>query len=187
MKEIFTTKEVSDILKISVSTVTRFLKNSKIHGFRHSPDSYWKVTRKELIKYMQEHNIPMEFLNGDKIKILIVDDEKDVVRTLIKILSKNEKYQIESADSGFIAGSKLEVFKPDIIILDIFLGDIDGRDFSKFIRNHPELSESKVIGMSGKLDKNEIKELLKKGFDEFLSKPFKIESLIDAVKKAAGK
>ncbi len=98
-----------------------------------------------------------------------------------------EKYQIESADSGFIAGSKLEVFKPDIVILDIFPGDIDGRDFLKFIRNHPELSESKVIGMSGKLDKYEIKELLEKGFDKFLSKPFNLESLIDAVKKAAGK
>ena len=66
---------------------------------------------------MKEHDIPMEFLNGEKIKILVIDDEKIVTRSIERIFHTDERFMLETANSGFSAGAKLEKFKPDIIIL----------------------------------------------------------------------
>ena len=63
------------------------------------------------------------------------------------------------------------------MILDIFLGDIDGREFFKHIREHDELDRIKVIGISGKLNKSEVEKTLEMGFDDFLQKPFEMGEL----------
>ena len=141
----------------------------------------WKVTKKELIRYMKEHDIPMEFLNGEKIKILVIDDEKIVTRSIERIFHTDERFMLETANSGFSAGAKLEKFKPDIIILDIFLNDMDGREFFSHIRNHSELHDTKVIGISGRIDGEEIQSMINRGFTAFLKKPYKIDELKETI------
>ena len=180
-KNVFTVTEVSKIIKISTVTVQRLLKNKKIKGFRPSENAHWKISRKELIKYMKEYNIPFEFLQSEKIKILVIDDEVNVTRMIKKTLKDIDKFKIETANSGFIAGTKLESFKPDVIVLDIFLGDMDGRDFFDHIQHHPELNNTKVIGITGILDQNEIQPLLDKGFSTFLLKPFTMNLLKETI------
>ncbi|MFC1563599.1 response regulator [candidate division KSB1 bacterium] len=187
MKEIFTIPEIAKLLDVSRHAVYKWVKKGYLTAFQPARNADWKVTRKELVRYIKDNNIPMEFLPENKIKILIVDDEKFVVRTIKMALSNSDQYQIESANSGFIAGAKLESFKPDLVILDIFLGDVDGREFFNHIRDHSELSKTKVIGISGKLANDEIKELLDKGFDDFISKPFKLDTLKNIVKEVTGK
>ncbi|MFC1490098.1 response regulator [Candidatus Latescibacterota bacterium] len=185
-KMMFTAMEVAKILCVSLPTVNRLLNSGELKGFRPSKNANWKVTQKELVKYMQEHEIPMEFLNGEKIKVLIVDDEK-YITTLVERAYKNlDGYLVESANSGFSAGAKLESFKPDVVILDIYLEDMDGREFFKHIRKDTALNKIKVIGISGKVTDSDIKPMLDLGFDDFLAKPFKIEKLIETVSKSLG-
>ena len=120
-KEVFTVTEISKIFNISTVTVHRLLKNNKLKGFRTSESAHWKIPRKELIRYMKKHNIPLEFLGYKKIKILVVDDEVSLTRMIEKTFQNIDKFQIETANSGFIDGAKLESFKPDVVVLDIFL------------------------------------------------------------------
>lgn len=156
-------------------------------SYRPAINAAWKVTRKEVLRYMKEHDIPMEFLNGDKIKILVVDDEVSLTQLIKKSLQNTKIFQIETANSGFIAGAKLESFKPDFVVLDIFLGDMDGREFFDHIQDHPELNKVRVIGITGKLSQDEIQPLLDKGFSAFLQKPFNMnilkETILDVVEK----
>ncbi len=183
IKDVFTIPEIADICRLSRQTVHNWIKKGYLKGFRPAKNAVWKVTRKELVSHMKEHDIPIEFLKDEKIKILIVDDE-DYAAELMKELLRDEKgYCIDSAKSGFSAGSKLEIFRPDVVILDIFLGDIDGRELFKHINEHPELNQIKVIGISGKLGNKEIQQLYDLGFKAFLHKPFKKKDLIETISK----
>ncbi|MFC1541473.1 response regulator [Candidatus Latescibacterota bacterium] len=185
-KEIYTAMEVAKILRLSLPTINRLLKSGELKGFRSSKNANWKITEKELVKYFKDHDIPMEFLYGYKVKVLIVDDEIFITQLVEDTFREKEKFLIESANSGFMAGIKLESFKPDVVILDIFLNDMDGREFFKHIRENPELNKTKVIGISGKIAEDEIKPMLDLGFDYFLAKPFTTDTLIETVLKAVG-
>ncbi len=180
-KEIFTAPEIAKICRVSRQTVFFWIKKGYINAYRPAKNAVWKVTKKELIRYMKEHDIPMEFLNSDKTKILIVDDEVSLTRMIEETFQNIDKFQIETANSGFIAGAKLESFKPDVVVLDIFLGDMDGREFFDHIQDHPELNKVKVIGITGKLSQDEIQPLLDKGFSAFLQKPFNMNKLKETI------
>ncbi len=180
-KDIFTVSEIAKIFKISTITVNRLLNNNRLKGFRPSEKANWKVTRKNLIQYMDENDIPMEFLSGNKTKILVVDDEVSLTRMIERTFQDIDKFQVETANSGFIAGAKLESFKPDVVVLDIFLGDMDGREFFDHIQDHPELNKVRIIGITGKLSQDEIQPLLDNGFSAFLLKPFKMNKLKETI------
>ena len=177
IKDVFTSGEVADICRASLQTVNRWLNARELKGYRPTKNADWRITRKELMIFMKDNGIPLEFITGDKIKVLIVDDEIRLLKAIVRAFRDEERFQIEIAHSGFSAGAKIEQFKPDVVILDIYLGDIDGREFLKYIREHPELSNTKVIGISGVFDFDEMKLTLDLGFNEFLQKPFEMEKL----------
>jgi len=182
-KDVFTADEVAIICRTSRGTVNRWLNSGELKGYRPTKNADWRVTRKELTKFMKENGFPLEFINENKIKILIVDDDENVTTAMVKAFKYEEHFQFEVANSGFSAGAKLESFKPDVVILDIFLGDMDGREFLKYIRKRPEFKGIKVIGISGMLNTDEISPLLDLGFAEFLQKPFGMEELRETILK----
>jgi len=182
-KDVFSTTEVSKICRVSRMTVNRWLKDGNLKGYKPTSRSHWKVTKRELMKFMMSNNIPMDLLKIGKVKILVVDDEIDITSLISKTLEKERNFEIDIANSGFKAGTKLAEFKPDIVILDIVLEDMDGREFFEYIKKHPELDGTKVIGISGKIDFSEEQSLLDLGFNAFIRKPFKIKKLKDTVFK----
>jgi len=162
-------------------TVNRWLKNGDLKGYKFTSRSNWRVSKKELLTFMLSNNIPMDLLKTGKTKILIIDDEKDITSIISKVLEKEKTFETDIANSGFHAGIKLTEFKPDVVILDIILDDIDGKEFFKRIKQGPELSNIKVIGISGKIDLSEEQSLINLGFDAFIRKPFKISKIKEKI------
>jgi len=183
MKDVFTTTEVAKICRASRVTVDRWLNSGDLKGYRPTPNSNWRVTKKELVRFMFSNNIPMDLLKTDRVKILIVDDEVVITSFISRKLKKERNFEIDVANSGFKAGVKLTEFKPDIVILDIVLGDMDGREFFEHIKENPELSGTKVIGISGKIDPSEEQSLLEQGFSAFIRKPFNTKALKEIIFK----
>jgi CheY-like chemotaxis protein len=88
------------------------------------------------------------------------------------------------AKGGFAAGLTAEKFRPHVILLDMHLSDIDGREVAKAVKGNPDLQLTKVIAMSGKMTDEEAKGILGSGFDGFLKKPFHVRQVIEAVEDA---
>jgi len=82
-------------------------------------------------------------------RVLIVDDDVRLASTMGQSLRSVEKFDVQVAHSGFQAGAILPTFQPDIAIVDISLGDIDGREVCAFIRNHDRLRNTKIIACPG--------------------------------------
>jgi CheY-like chemotaxis protein len=117
-------------------------------------------------------------------RILIVDDEADIVEVLEKILEDEAKYEVEVAKSGFAAGITAEKFRPHVILLDMHLTDVDGTEVAKQVKSNSDLQLTKVIAMSGRMTETESKGLLAGPFDGFLRKPFHVRQVIEAIEDA---
>ena len=77
-----------------------------------------------------------------------------------------------------------EKFRPHVILLDMHLRDIDGREVAKQVKSNSDLQLTKVIAMSGKISDEEAKALTAFGFDGFLRKPFHVRQVIEAIEDA---
>mgnify|MGYP000748823158 FL=1 len=182
-KSVFTTGEVAEICKLSQQTIIRCFDSGQLEGFRVPGSKFRRIPRDKLIKFMKEHNIPMDALESDKIKVLIVDDDPDIVELFVDALSRDGRFEIRTASTGFDAGVEADRFRPDLIVLDYMLPDINGNVVCKTIRESEELRKIRILIISGVVNKSEIDELLKAGADDFIRKPFNINTVIDRIVK----
>ncbi len=178
MKTVFTTGEVAEICKISQQTVIRCFDNGRLKGFRVPGSKFRRIPRDALIGFMKANNIPLENLDSGKRRVLIVDDDAAIVEMLRDLLTRDGRFEVKSASNGFDAGSLTKEFRPDVLLLDYMLPDINGNVVCQRIRSDPELSETKIIIVSGAISETEIEGLKAAGANDFIKKPFDVDKLI---------
>jgi len=114
--------------------------------------------------------------------ILVVDDEKEIV-TLIKEFLKVEGYKVLVAGSADEAFSKIEKTKPDLIILDLKLPGLDGREVAKILKSKDDTAAIPIVMLTGKFIKPEERAAgFELGADDYMTKPFYGKELVLRVK-----
>ena len=119
-------------------------------------------------------------------RILIVDDDHAIRRILIEALTMDRQYLVEEASSGTEASIKLGTYRPDLLILDIFMPEMDGVEVCRNICNEPELADLKVIITTGYPNHPKLDEVVKLGFTNIFSKPFELRRFVAAVARILG-
>lgn len=115
-------------------------------------------------------------LEREAAKILIVDDDSTIRKMLIEALALNRDrpYLIEEASNGIEASIKLGTYRPDLLILDIFMPEMDGLAVCRIIKNEPELADMQVIISTGYPDHVKLNQMAKLGFTNVVYKPFNL-------------
>ncbi|MCH7663278.1 MAG: response regulator [Chloroflexi bacterium] len=103
-------------------------------------------------------------------KILIVDDEPHIMN-LLKLLLDSEFYLIEATD-GLEAMEKIDREKPDLVLLDLIMPKMDGYKVCQKLKENPLTKNIKIIVLSARCQKAEIKVALDYGADAYVTKPF---------------
>jgi excisionase family DNA binding protein len=184
VKDVLTTGEVAKICNIAPRTVSKWFDSGALHGYRIPGSKDRRIPLNQLIRFMKQHGMPLNGLMTGCTRVLIVDDEQDIVEVLEKILENEAKYEVEVARSGFGAGVTAEKFRPHVILLDMHLRDVDGKEVCKQVKSNTDLQLTKVIAISGKMSDEELKGLTACGFDGFLKKPFHVRQVIEAIEDA---
>ena len=180
-KQIFTTGEAADICKISQQTIIRCFDSGRLKGFRVPGSRFRRIPREALLQFMKDNNIPPDALDSGKTKVLVVDDDPEIVELFVDVLERDGRFEVKTAATGYDAGMITQEFQPDLIILDYMLPDINGNIVCQTIRKNPNFEHTKIIIVSGVVNQDEINDLLKAGADEFVKKPFNIEKLIERI------
>jgi len=176
-KQVFTTGEAAEICKVSQQTIIRCFDAGRLQGFRVPGSRFRRIPRAELIRFMRENDIPTDLLEESTRRILVVDDDPQIVELFHDLFQDDDRFTIRSAATGYDAGLLTEQFKPDLILLDYMLPDINGNVVCERVRSRPELSGTRIIIVSGVIDREEIDAMLKLGADDFIKKPFNVETL----------
>ncbi len=178
-KQVFTTGEAAEICKVSQQTIIRCFDSGRVHGFRVPGSKFRRIPRAELLRFMKANDIPTDVLESTRKRILVVDDDEQIVELFLDVLGRDERFDVRSAGTGYDAGMLTEQFKPHLILLDYMLPDINGNIVCDRVRANPDLAGTKIIIVSGVVKRDEIDELLKGGADDFVKKPFNINELVD--------
>jgi excisionase family DNA binding protein len=180
MKTVFTTGEAAKICKVSQQTIIRCFDSGQLKGFRVPGSRFRRIPREALYKFMKDNGIPTDALESGKRKVLVVDDERELLEVIVQFLEDDGRFELKVAQNGFDAGMMVKEYRPDIIVLDVMLPDINGVEVCKRVRADESLREDvRILCMSGLVEEDRIQELKLHGADDFLRKPFECDVLIE--------
>jgi excisionase family DNA binding protein len=178
-KQVFTTGEAAEICKVSQQTIIRCFDNGRLQGFRVPGSRFRRIPRAELLRFMKTNEIPTDILESGKKRILVVDDDNQIIELFVDVLSRDDRFEAKTASTGYDAGLATEGFRPHLILLDYMLPDINGNLVCERIRANADLKDTKIIIVSGVVNQEEIDALTRSGCDGFVKKPFNIEKLVE--------
>lgn len=117
-------------------------------------------------------------------KILAVDDDHDIV-DVIKIILEDEGYEVSTLTNGRNILDVISSVRPDLILLDVMLGGMDGREICKSIKSHAIFKYIPIVMISAS---HNLQSMLKMpgSPNDFLSKPFDIDHLVNKVRTQLG-
>jgi len=134
MKTVFTTGEAAKICKVSQQTIIRCFDNGQLKGFRVPGSRFRRIPREALYKFMKDNGIPTDALESGKRKVLLVDDDAELVELICKVLDEDGRFEVRVAQNGFDAGMMVKEYHPDLIVLDVMLPDINGKEVCHRVR-----------------------------------------------------
>ncbi|MBA3315704.1 MAG: response regulator [Planctomycetota bacterium] len=181
MKTVFTTGEAAKICKVSQQTIIRCFDSGQLKGFRVPGSRFRRIPRDILFRFMKENGIPTDALESGKRKALIVDDDVELVELLRDVLESDGRFEVRVANNGFDAGMMVKEYHPDIIVLDVMLPDINGKEVCQRVRSDSALDDVRIICISGMVEQDKIADLKKSGANDFIQKPFEVETLVSRI------
>ena len=182
MKDVYSTGEAAKICRVSQQTIIRCFDSGKLDGFYVPGSRFRRIPRENLVRFMKENAIPLTNLDSDKKKVLVVDDEPEIVDLLVDVLERDGRFEVKTAACGYDAGLLTQQFRPDVIVLDYMLPDINANVVCKTIHSNPSLEDTKIILISGHIEEEDAPaETRQLGADAFLHKPFQIDELVGKI------
>jgi|GEM_PF-1339937 len=176
-KRIFTTGEAAELCGLSQQTIIRSFDKGRIHGFKVPGSKFRRIPRDELIRFMKDSGIPVSLL-GEKYRILIVDDDPTHTALVEHALASDGRFECRAAANGYDAGLETERFRPDVILLDFMLPDIDGAIVCRRVRERDEFKRTRVLFISAVSDDAQLSAIKKAGADDFVRKPINAGDLV---------
>ncbi|MEX0944117.1 MAG: response regulator transcription factor [Balneolaceae bacterium] len=116
-------------------------------------------------------------------KILLIDDDTNIAN-YVKFRLQKKGYEIRHIDNGLDGVDGIKEFKPDLVILDMMMPGIDGREVAEIVKEENLMDISRIIVLSGKEVSEEVKALFDLGIHDYLQKPFNIDNLIIRIERA---
>jgi excisionase family DNA binding protein len=180
-KTVFTTGEAAKICKVSQQTIIRCFDSGQLKGFRVPGSRFRRIPREQLFVFMRDNGIPTDALESGKRKILLVDDDAELVELISDALERDGRFEVRTVNNGFDAGMMVKEYHPDLIVLDVMLPDINGKEVCQRVRRDEAMNDVRIICISGMVEEDKVGELKAAGADDFMHKPFEVEHLVGRV------
>jgi DNA-binding response OmpR family regulator len=113
-------------------------------------------------------------------KVLVVDDEPEIT-DIVETFLTEAGYTVTVENAARRAIAKAREFKPDVVILDIMMPEMDGYQVCQDIKHDPALAGTPIIFLTGKDRSDDMGRSFKSGGDMFIKKPFSCERLLEIV------
>ena len=116
-------------------------------------------------------------------RILLIDDDSNV-ENYVKFRLQKKGYDLHHIDNGLDGVDAIKNLKPDLVILDMMMPGIDGREVAEIVSEKKLMDLSRIIVLSGKEVSEEVKALFDLGIHDYLQKPINIDNLVIRIERA---
>jgi excisionase family DNA binding protein len=181
-KPTYTTGDVARLCQVTKRTVIKWIDDGQLKGYRIPGSSHRRVTLEALRDFLRRHRLPG--FGAVRRRILIVDDDLDLQELLKDALRAT--YDVEVASSALEAASRLPVFQPDLVLLDIRLPDLSGFEVCRHFQGYTRQRRVPILTMSAYGAEIDPAEVRKSGADDFLAKPLRLSDLQQRIESMVG-
>lgn len=115
--------------------------------------------------------------------ILLIDDDSNVAN-YVKFRLQKKGYDLHHIENGLDGVEAIKNLKPDLVILDMMMPGIDGREVAEIVNEQKLMDLSRIIVLSGKEVSEEVKALFELGIHDYLQKPINIDNLVIRIERA---
>ena len=180
-----TSNEAAKYLGVSRSSLTNWVKQGKLNS-GVTPGGHYRFTIEDLNKFGETRGLDLpqkEAESSDNIKILVVEDDEGFREYVKDALDIYVGYELKEAEDGLKAAMLVGSWKPDLIILDIRMPNMNGIEFLKMLRSESDIKDVKVIVASAHISPELRKEIESLGVSAVLDKPVKLARLVATIEK----
>ncbi len=191
-EKLLTSGQVAEICQVSVPTVLNWINSSFLPSYK-TAGGHNRISPLGLLRFLSERNMfipddlyemanvePGSIRSGESGRkpVAIVADDDAVVRSLIREVLDSVHYMVVEVKDGLEACLQLGLLRPELLILDLLMPQMDGLQVIQTIRKQPELQDTRVIVISGNLTDEARRELEAAGIEHILQKPVPITEFI---------
>ncbi len=180
-RDVLTTGEVAKICNVAPRTVSKWFDSGKLRGYRIPGSKDRRIPLQQLIRFMRAHGMPLNGLDTGVTRVLVAEGNYDVAELLSSALAREAGYEVRTARTAFECGSIAESFKPHILMMDVNVPGLSGRESLRGIRNLPDLATARLVAITGPLRDGEEATLREQGFDAALQRPFEVADAIQVI------
>lgn len=174
--------EVAKILMVSPATIRLWASKGQLNAVS-TPGGHRRFLRRDIQEFARDKKLTMQIPGNEKLRILIVDDDKDVARYLSHFLRRSAP-NTESmvAHDGYNAGKMVQYFQPHIVLLDLMMPELNGFDVCRQIKRDSSTKATRVIAMTGFYNDENVKRAMGAGAECCIAKPFDQDQLLDLLR-----
>ncbi len=178
-KTVLTTGEVAEICHVAPRTVSKWFDTGKLRGYRIPGSRDRRIPLEHLIAFMRAYGIPLDELDGGICRVLVF--APGIQKELIDAINATNRYDIQTADSGFQAGVLAQQIRPKVVVLDVEQAEDECRAICRNIRESEELQSARVIALGCDEHCELGRNLISSGFDRCLAKPYTPAALVKVI------
>ena len=171
-KRFLTPTEVADLLLVSPITVRQWAQKGVLPA-RTTAGGHRRFSREVVQEFARKMGRGEADRDGEARRVLVVDDDRQLNGMLVELLrARGDNVEVDCAFDGFEAGSKVQSFRPHVVLLDIMMPGLDGFEVCRRLKSDVTTVHIKVVAMTGHYSPATAQRILAAGADQFLRKPF---------------
>lgn len=182
-KDVLTTGQVAKICNVAPRTVSKWFDSGALRGYRIPGSKDRRIPIHQLISFMKVHGMPLNGLTAGKTRVLLLDHDADAAAALGEALAAKNEYEVTYAKSAFEAGVAVENTRPDVMVVDLSLPDLQPEQLCRHLRANADYQALKLIAASPSMTEGKGQQALQSGFHAYINKPFDPQRLIDTINR----
>ncbi len=183
MDPLYTTHDISRMLQVDPSTVSKWIDRGILVAFR-TPGRHRRVRSSDLRTFLLAHQMPVpEELGSGQVKLVVVDDEKPVLDSIKRAFKPYATgVEVTTTSSGVEALLMVSENRPHGLLIDLNMPDLDGLEVVRRIRARKQLEGVRLITMTARHSAEMVEQSLKAGAIACLAKPVDVQQVLELFK-----
>ena len=182
-ESLLTSYQVGSLLQVNPSSVNKWVKDGRIPAFR-TPGGHRRIRAADLVAFLQKHSmpVPQSLHNAAKKRLLIVDDDPKQLSALERLFKAHRsRLEVRYASNGIDALVQVGAFQPQMVLLDVYMSELDGIEVCRRLKANPETEAMSVVIVTGQLTPEVEKSALEAGAHRCMHKPIDVETVLQVM------
>lgn len=178
------TNEAAEYIGVSRSSLTNWVKQGLLGGAT-TPGGHYRFSYSELDEFAKKRGLTTRNRQSDDFRILLIEDDEQFREFIKDALDVFNGYELRETVDGMQGALMVGTWKPDLIILDLRMPNMNGMDFLRMLRKDDKISDVKIIVASAYLTEEIKKDLNDMNVEIVLEKPVRLAKLIASIQQMA--